>query len=350
MNRWIGLALLLLGLWLLSGVVLLVFAAILVAIALRGAADQLGSATGLSPQATLAIVSLAMLSSFAAMGWWSGPALIDQAGQLWDQILTASMSVRDFLQQRNWGRTMLRFVSPERLVSGAGAIAGTIPVLVSSTIGMFGSLVIIIVTGIYFAAAPRTYTNGVVTLVAPARRPRARQILRELGDTLRGWLFGQMIDMAVVAVLTGFGLFLLGIPLALPLALVAGLCNFVPYVGAIAGAFPAVLIAFGQSPIDALWVAVLFIAIQTAEGYFIMPQIQKRTIHLPPALAILSQTVLGTLFGAFGLILATPAVASGLVAVRMIYVEDILGDHPADGSGTDPTKRGCAQSDEPIRG
>ena len=97
---------------------------------------------------------------------------------------------------------------------------------------------------------------------------------------------------------------------------------------------PAVLIAFGQSPTDALWVALLFAAVQTAEGYFIMPQIQKRTIHLPPALAILSQTVLGTLFGAFGLILATPAVAVGLVAVRMIYVEDILGDRAPDAWST----------------
>ena len=103
-----------------------------------------------------------------------------------------------------------------------------------------------------------------------------------------------------------------------------------PYIGAIAGAVPALLIAFGQSPIDALWVALLYMAVQTAEGYFIMPQIQKRTAHLPPALAILSQTVLGSLFGVFGLILATPAAVAAIVAVRMIYVEDILGDRAAD--------------------
>jgi predicted PurR-regulated permease PerM len=187
---------------------------------------------------------------------------------------------------------------------------------------------------------------GVVTLVRPARRTRARQVLRQLGDALRGWLFGQLIDMAIVAVLTGVGLLLLGIPLALSLAVLAGLFNFVPYIGAIAGAVPAVLIAFGQSPGDALWVALLFAVVQTAEGYLIMPQIQKRTVHLPPALTILSQTVLGTLFGAFGLILATPAVAAGLVAIRMIYVEDILGDR-ADETDNDPADPGRAS---PLRG
>ena len=281
MNRWMGLALLLVVLWLLSDVVLLVLAAILVAVALRGAADWLSGASGLSPQSSLAIVTLAILGGFAAVGWWSGPALLDQAGQLWEQILAASGRVRDLLQQTNWGRTMLRVMSPEKLVSGAGAIAGTIPALVSSTIGVFGSLLIILVTAIYLAAAPRTYTHGVVTLVPIRYRSRAREILAELGETLRGWLFGQMIDMAIVAALTAAGLLMLGIPLALPLAIVAGLFNFVPYIGAIAGAVPAILIAFGQSPIDALWVALLFIVIQTAEGYFIMPQIQKRTIDLP---------------------------------------------------------------------
>jgi predicted PurR-regulated permease PerM len=355
MNRLIGLALLLLAFWLLCDVILLVFAAILVAVALRGAADRVSSATGLGPQAGLGIVSLTLLGSLAAIVWLSGPAMIDQAGQLWDQILVAAARVRDLLQQTNWGSTMLRIISPERLVSGAGAIAGTIPVLVSSTIGAFGSLLIIIVTGIYLAAAPGTYTRGIVVLVPPAHRSRAREVLWELGDTLRGWLFGQIIDMAIVAVLTGIGLLLLGIPLALPLALVAGLLNFVPYVGAIAGAVPALLIAFGQSPTDALWVALLFIGVQMAEGYLIMPQIQKRTIDLPPALAILSQTVLGTLFGAFGLILATPAVAVGLVAVRMIYVEDILGDRDPETRSTDSAKEGGGRqaqcrSEAPLNG
>ena len=343
MNRWIGLALLLLAVWLLSDIVLLVFAAILVAVALRGATDRLSGATGLSPQASLAIVSLAVLCCFAAVCWWSGPALIDQAGQLWDQILTASTRARDLLEQTNWGRAVLRVISPEKLLSGAGAIAGTVPMLLSSTIGLFGSLLIIIIAGIYLAAAPQTYTDGVVTLVPPSRRARAREILRQLGDALRGWLFGQMIDMAIVAVLIGSGLLLLGIPLALPLAVLAGLLNFVPYIGAIAGAVPAVLIAFGQTPTDGLWVALLFIGVQTAEGYLIMPQIQKRTVDLPPALTILSQTVLGTLFGAFGLIMATPAVAAGLVAIRMIYVEDILGDRATGATDTDPANHegGC---------
>ena len=196
---------------LLSDVLMLVFAAVLIAVALRGAADWLCRLVGLSPHFALAIVVIAILGGFVGVGWWNGPAAADQAGQLWDQIVIASNKVRDALQQTNWGGALVRFLSPEKLASGAGTLAGALPVLVSSTIGVLGALLIITVTGIYFAAAPRSYSRGVVVLFPIRYRARASEILRELGDTLRGWLFGQMIDMAVVAVLTGCGLLLLGI-------------------------------------------------------------------------------------------------------------------------------------------
>jgi predicted PurR-regulated permease PerM len=130
--------------------------------------------------------------------------------------------------------------------------------------------------------------------------------------------------MLIVGVLLGLGLFLIGSPLALTLALLAGLLNFVPYIGALAGAIPAILVALANSPSLAMWVAVLFISVQLLEGNVIAPWIQKRTISLPPALTILSQTVLGTLFGLIGLIVATPLIAVLLVATRMVYVEGFL--------------------------
>jgi predicted PurR-regulated permease PerM len=106
--------------------------------------------------------------------------------------------------------------------------------------------------------------------------------------------------------------------------MIAGLFNFVPYIGALAGAVPALAVAVGQSPHTAIYVAVLFAVVQTLEGNIIGPLIQKRTVDLPPALTILSQTVLGTLFGVMGLILATPLTAASMTAVRMVYVETVL--------------------------
>lgn len=143
-------------------------------------------------------------------------------------------------------------------------------------------------------------------------RPRGREVAQKIAHTLQLWFVGQLLDMVIVGVLIGVGLWLLGVPLALTLALFAGLLNFVPYVGALAGAVPAILVALSQSPSMALWVALLFVGVQ------------MRTIALPPALTILCQTVLGTLFGVFGLVIATPLIAAMLTAVRLIYIEDVL--------------------------
>ena len=99
-----------------------------------------------------------------------------------------------------------------------------------------------------------------------------------------------------------------------------------PYIGALAGAVPAVLIALGEGPMQALSVAGLFLVVQTLEGNVIAPVVQRRTVELPPVLTIFSQTVLGALFGPLGLILATPMTAAAMVLVRKIYIEDMLGD------------------------
>ena len=133
--------------------------------------------------------------------------------------------------------------------------------------------------------------------------------------------------MAVVGLITTIGLWLLGIPLASTLGLITGLFEFAPFIGPILAAVPAVLIAFTQSPMDALYVIILYIAIQQIEGYLITPYVQKRAVDLPPALTIFAQLLMGVLFGLFGLLLATPLVAASMVIVRMAYIEDVLGDH-----------------------
>ena len=151
-------------------------------------------------------------------------------------------------------------------------------------------------------------------------------MLGEIGKALRRWLLGRAIDMVAVIILTFAGLLLLDVPLAFLLALIAGLLNFIPYIGAVVGAVPAVIVAFGQGPMQALWVVLLFLAIQTVEGYLLVPFIQQRTVQLPPALLIFSQTVFGTLFGILGLLLAPALMVVILIVVQAVYLHDVLGD------------------------
>jgi predicted PurR-regulated permease PerM len=140
-----------------------------------------------------------------------------------------------------------------------------------------------------------------------------------------------LIDMIVVGVLTGIGLALLGVPLALSLGVVAGLFTFVPYFGTIVSAIPAVLVALTQGWQTALWVLVVFLICHGIEGYIVAPLVQRRTVDLPPALTILSMTILGTIFGPMGVILGTPVAAAALVTVREAYVAEVLGDPEVSG-------------------
>jgi predicted PurR-regulated permease PerM len=179
---------------------------------------------------------------------------------------------------------------------------------------------------LYGAADPEIYVAGAVRLVPLGRRARIREVLREVAQALRWWLVGRLISMAVIAVMTGAGLWLIGVRLAFTLGLLAGTLSFVPYLGSISSAIPAILIALTQSTTMVLYVIVLYVVVHIAEGYILVPLTQKKMVHLPPALTLSMQAILGTLLGIIGIALATPLTAAVMVATRMLYVEDVLHD------------------------
>ena len=192
----------------------------------------------------------------------------------------------------------------------AGSVAG----FIGSAFGLFGTLAVVVIAGLYLAAAPGTYVNGVIRLVPEHYRPAAKEFLVAAGSALSAWSAGQALDMLVVGLLSGVGLWFIGVPLALVLGVVAALFNFVPYIGAIVGAIPAVIIAFSVSSSAGVETIALYLVIQGFEGNVMAPLIQKQAVHLPPGLTILSQTAFGAILGIPGLIFATPLTAA-LLAV-----------------------------------
>lgn len=126
--------------------------------------------------------------------------------------------------------------------------------------------------------------------------------------------------------MTALGLWLIGVPLPVALGFLAGIMTFVPYIGSIASAVPSLLIAASINLHLAVYVVALYLGVHLIEGYILVPLVQRRVVHLPPALTLSAQVILGVLAGILGLLLATPLVAAALVVVRMVYVEDLLGD------------------------
>lgn len=312
-------------LWLTGQVLLLVFAAALVAIALRGGAEAIAARLHLAPRQGLGIVVAVLAALCLLLGFVSGPMLAQQGNELWNQLSGVAGGLRGWLQGYSWGRALLH------QLDGAGAapdgqIVGKVGALLLGAMGALGSALLVLAMALYFAATPRLYLDGALRLVPPPRRERAHAVLSACAVSLRHWLLGQGLSMLLITAAVYAGLLLIGVPLASLLALIAGVTNFVPYIGPVVGAVPALIVAFGEGLHTALLVGGLFVAVQLVEGNVIEPLLQKRFTDLPPAMTILSQTLFGTLFGIAGIVLATPILAVSLVAVRMLYIEDVLGD------------------------
>ncbi|PWC80150.1 hypothetical protein TSH64_33995 [Azospirillum sp. TSH64] len=308
-----GVAALSIFLWRISGTLLLIFTGVLFAILLQRLTGYVQRATGLGHGWSLAIVLLTLVLLVGGGGWLMGTSMAAQLGQLQEQVTKAMGMLPDGWRDRimeqgkewPWMNQLSSFASGLVYVVGDGVVV------------MFAAL--------YLAASPGLYQRGVVLLVPPRGQKRACEVMDVAGDSLWKWLIGQLVAMAAVGTMIAVGLWLLGIPSALALGIVAGLMEFIPLVGPFLAAVPALLIGFAQSPQDALWVAGLYLVIQQIEGNVITPLLQKRVVDLPPVVTIGAIAAGGVLFGIMGMFLATPLAVVVLVLVNLLYIEDKLG-------------------------
>jgi predicted PurR-regulated permease PerM len=181
---------------------------------------------------------------------------------------------------------------------------------------------VILFIGIFFTISPKTYTNGIVQLVPVKGQDKAKHVLEKLNKQLRNWLKGKLFSMFVVFILTAIGLAIIGMPLWLVLALLAGLISFIPNFGPLLALIPAVLVALMQSQEMALLVVGLYVLIQFIESNFITTLVQQKLLDLPPALIIIAQLLMGALTGSWGLILATPIIVIVIVLVQELYINE----------------------------
>jgi predicted PurR-regulated permease PerM len=325
----VAVVILLVLIWYAIDVVLLAFIAVLVAILLRAPADWLVRRTGMREAWALALVGVVAIACLAGLGVLFGRGIAVQALELTNRIPEIVQTMRERLQQSELGARAVALAEASGLFYGGEAqFLGRGLGLIGSTFGAIANLIIVVFFAVFMAAQPRLYVDGLLSLVARNRRERLRAVLDEIGHVLRRWLVGQSLLALVVGLLTGIGLALLGAPFALALALLAGLMEFIPYIGPLVAAIPAILVGFAEGPELALWIAALFLGIQSLESYVLAPLVQHRAVHLPPALVLFSQVLMGVIVGALGVAVATPLAAAVMVAISMLYVQDVLGEKP----------------------
>jgi predicted PurR-regulated permease PerM len=196
----------------------------------------------------------------------------------------------------------------------------------SSTLAALGSLLVVTFVAIYIALDPRTYRRGILHLVPHRGRAKAIEVMDATGVTLRRWLVAQLIGMVIIGALTTAALVLLDVRAAVALGIIAGILEFVPFFGPILSSVPAIAMGFLDGPEKALWVALTYLVIQQLEGNVVTPLLMKEGLDLPPALTIIGQSVMALAFGFVGLVIAMPLLGAVMVPIKLLYVQDVVGD------------------------
>ena len=321
-------AVILLVIWKGAEVFLLIFAGVLLAIFLQSLSDFVRRHSTLSENWAVACVMLFFVALIALGVWRLAPTIETQFVDLTDQLPNVYELARDRLSEYPSGKKIVeKLPSPQQFVLGRGSgnVFGRVTGIFSTTLDIIINTLIILMTAVYFAFSRKIYKTGLLKLVPKNREARAREILSTIHSTLKSFLMGISASMAINGILTFLGLWMLEIPFAIPLGIIAGLMSFIPNIGPLIAGFPAVVIALAQSPTQALYVMILYLAVQNLDGFLITPLIQHRAVAIPPVLIIAAQLLLAVIFGFLGLLLAVPITAVVFVLVKMIYVEDILG-------------------------
>jgi len=323
----LGIVLLLLLARQVAAVLLTVFAGVLLAVFLDGIALVVERVTGMRRGGALALAIVVFFGFFVAVVWLAGPPVAIQIAKLSEQLPSALERLESYISEWELGKYVVEWMpdTSQLVPMGTDVLRGVGGVF-WTTFGAFVNGILVLFIGIYMAVAPDLYISNFVRLFPIPKRARMRQVFDALGSALRWWLVGRAASMLVVGILTALGLWIAGIPVPLALALIAALMAFVPFLGPVLGAIPAVLVALAESPVKTLYVVLVFTIVQLLENYFITPLIQQRAVSMAPALLITVQIVMAILFGAMGVLLATPLAVVVIILVQMLYIHDVLGD------------------------
>jgi predicted PurR-regulated permease PerM len=346
----VAFATLLVATWYFAATLFLIFAGMLLGVALNAMTHLLGRVTTLPHSLRLAAICLLLAALLSGVIFLGGATIAQQATVLGNTIKSQVVNVKAFLEKYGVDTSYLELgnltappagsaetpsapahnlPSASALASGGGAILGQTLKIVLGTVSAVGNFFIVLFLGLCFAAQPGVYRNGLI-YVAPARhRANVAIVVDRIGDTLERWLMAQMITMFAVFAITWLGLALIGIPSSFILGVQAGLLTFIPTVGALIGGLIVVLASLASGWFAALSAFVLFLGIHALESYILTPMLQRQALEIPPATLFAFQILLGVVFGIWGLALALPLMAIAKVMIDHFKAEENAPDSTA---------------------
>ena len=368
-----GLFIILKLLWVANEIVIVVFLGSLFGIAVAAGVDKL-ERFRVNRGLGAAFVVISFLAVLYALGSFVAPTIAEQGRELRRQLPEAITRAEGWLSRRNptlmsslLGTSDSAQSTPadtthaappagkpaasdstaghapksgitENIAKHMGGAARFLFPFITSTFEVIAGLVLILMMSVYIGADPFTYRDGILHLFPKRKRERIGEVLTAMAVQLRKWLVTQLIAMVVIGVVSTIALLVLGVKAPFALGIIAGLLEFVPTIGPVLSAVPAIAMGFLDSPEKALYVGLTYFAIQQLENHLLIPLLMKGGMDLPPVLTIVTQGLMALLFGFLGLMIAVPLLAAVMVPIKMLYVEDALGDPiGVDDEGDDET-------------
>ena len=305
--------------WMGRVILLLLFAAIVLASLLSAIIDWVMSKLKLGRNKAIALIALVGVALVVLALWLSGQNIIDQFASLQADLPQAVQKLLVHAREYSGGRWVLSQWSDYSQLSSSISYAVTqVGGIVLSTASLLTGLAIIAFLGVYLAAEPEVYFSGLRRMVPQCNRPTLDACALRAIHMIRSWLFAQMLSMVAIGVLVTIGLWMIGIPLAGTLGVIAALLTFIPNLGPILSVVPAALLALAISPAKGLLTLLLFMVVHFLEGNIITPLLQRKIVRLPPALTLVAQLLLAVIAGPLGLALAAPLTAATIGIIQVL--------------------------------
>ena len=308
----IGLAL---AVWQLQQLVLVLFASALVGLMISDFAAFLQRRLRLPFALAIAAAVVIPLTVLVVIFGLFGTMMVEQFIILSHQFPEALARVEAWVRATPIGNEVMSQLSTyaPKMEQVVGIVQATLANVGSAITGF----AVVLVAALYLAAQPRLYVEGLIDMLPSGARGRASETVAAVREALTAWLKGQAIGMLFVAVGTSAGLWLVGLPSPLAIGLVAGLCEFVPYLGVILVAAPTIILGFGKGAETGIFTVMALVVVQQLQGNVVMPIAQKTFGDLPPVLTIFSLIAAGTLMGPLGVVLAVPITVVGMALLKL---------------------------------
>jgi predicted PurR-regulated permease PerM len=298
-------------------ILLMALAGVLIAVYFHGVAGMISAKTKMSRKLALFISIAGTIVLIVATTWFVGSKIQRQVAELSNTLPQTIKLARVKISNTPVGAKIIEYTSG----NNSQKLMDTATTFFSTSFGFLGDLYIIMFLGIFFTADPSLYKNGILFLFPARKKSTGSAILKRIETALKGWLKSILVSVVLIAILVAFGLSMIGLPGTTVLGLITGLLEIIPNFGPVIAMIPGVLLGLTISTKTAVFVALIYIACQTIVGNIALPLLQKRIIHIPPALTLLSQLIMGTLSGLMGIILAVPLLAILIIVIDELYVK-----------------------------